>query len=92
MDRSVILLSERYCRRSDETFPAVVTGYMVRYKIHDEFQPGLVHPVQQRPELTVSFVNIVSKIGIDIIVVDYGIWRTCITFDNLSEGSGHTFV
>ena len=92
MDRSVILLSKRYRRRSDETFPAVVTGYMIRYKIHDEFQPGLVNPVQQRPELTVSFINIVSKIGIDIIVVDYGIWRTSVTFYHLPEGSGHTFV
>ena len=56
---------------------------MVRYKVDDYFKAVFMSPFNQFFELLHSLLRIISKICVDIIIVTYGIGRSCLTFYEL---------
>ena len=79
---SVVLCSKHRMSWSHVDF-AIISCYMIRDEIYDDFQPCIVSPLYQLLELKNSIFRIISKICIDIIIVADCIWRPGLSFDEL---------
>ena len=53
---------------------------MVWHEVDYYFHSSLVCAADQSLELLHSFLHVNSKVGIDVVVVGYGIWRSSLTF------------
>ena len=62
---------------------SVIPGYMIRYKVNDHLESGLVSPIDQRLEFAYSIFRIISKIYVYVIIVAYCIRRTGLAFYEL---------
>ena len=79
---SVVLCSKHRMSWSHVDF-AIISCYMIRDEINDDFKPCIVCPLYQLLELKHSIPCIISKICIYIIIVADCIWRPGLSFDEL---------
>ncbi len=90
VDSRVVVSPKGLDLRLGQTYLAIVTGNVIRDKIYNDLQSGLMTSLQQSLKFRHPFRRIISKIWVDIVVVCYGVWRTGRTFHYLLVGSRTT--
>ena len=61
----------------------VAAGSVVRYKIDYHFKTGVMSASNKLLEFTHTVIDIHSQIRVNVIIILYSIWRTCLSFHNM---------